>query len=97
MVEVKKEIIQKYERVMRVAKIARFYKKSMSTICTILKNTEEIRGLDAAKGVTRISKQWPRVLEDVEKLLLVWINKTQLADNDRELFLQEGKGLVQQP
>ena len=69
----------------------------MSTICTILKKKEEIRGLDAANGVMRISKQWPCVLEDVEKLLLVWINKTQLADNDRELFLQEGKGLVQQP
>ena len=56
-VEVKKEIIKKYERGMRVAEIARFYKKSTSTICSILKKKEEIRGLDAAKGVTRISKQ----------------------------------------
>ena len=30
MVEVKKEIMEKYERGMRVAEIARFYKKSMS-------------------------------------------------------------------
>ena len=51
-----------------MAKITRFYKKSMLTICTILKKKEEIRGLDAAKGVTRISKQRPRVLEDVAKL-----------------------------
>ena len=36
-VEVKKEIIEKHERSMRVADIARFYNKSMSTICTVLK------------------------------------------------------------
>ncbi|KAM6168259.1 tigger transposable element-derived protein 1-like [Erethizon dorsatum] len=89
-VEVKKEIIKKYERGMRVAEIARFYKKSTSTICTILKKKEEIRGLDAAKGVTRISKQRPRVLEDVEKLLLVWINEKQVAgDTMTENFICE--------
>ncbi|XP_005008025.1 tigger transposable element-derived protein 1-like [Cavia porcellus] len=75
---------------MRVAEIARFYKKSTSTICTILKKKEEIRGLDAAKGVTRISKQRPRVLEDVEKLLLVWINEKQVAgDTMTENFICE--------
>lgn len=51
---------------------------------------EEIRGTDAAKGVTRISKQRPRVLEDVEKLLLVWINEKQLAgDTVTENFICE--------
>ena len=33
MVEVKKEIIEKYERGMRVAKIVRFYKKYTSASC----------------------------------------------------------------
>ncbi|XP_023665526.1 histone-lysine N-methyltransferase EHMT2 isoform X7 [Paramormyrops kingsleyae] len=89
-VEVKKEIIEKHERRMRVADIARFYNKSTSTICTILKKKEEIRGLDAAKGVTRVSKQRPHVLEDVEKLLLVWINEKQLAgDTVTETFICE--------
>ncbi|XP_075913253.1 uncharacterized protein LOC116957625 isoform X2 [Petromyzon marinus] len=78
-VEVKKEIIDKHERGMRVADIARFFNKSTSTICTVLKKKEVIRRLDAAKGVTRVSKQRPPVLEDVEKLLLVWINEKQLA------------------
>lgn len=55
--EVKKEMIEKHERGMRVADIARFYNKSTSTICTILKKKEEIKGLDATKGVTRESKQ----------------------------------------
>ena len=68
--------------------IARLYKKS--TICTVLKKKEEIRGLDAGKGVKRISKQHPRDLEDVEKLLLVWINETQLAGN----ICWEAKGVV---
>ena len=53
--EVKKKTIEKYKRGMQVAKIARFY-KTASTICTILKKKEEVRGLDAAKGVMRISK-----------------------------------------
>jgi hypothetical protein len=70
-VEVKEEIIGKHEQGTQVASIARFYKKSTSTISTVLKETEELRGLDVAKGVTRVSQQRPRILEDVEKLLLV--------------------------
>ena len=62
-----------------MADIARFYNKSTSTICTLLKKKEEIKALDAGKGVTRVSKQRLRVLEDVEKLFLVWINEKQLA------------------
>jgi hypothetical protein len=45
-------------------------------------STEEARrtkGADVAKAVTRVSKQRPRILEDVEKLLLVWINEKQPA------------------
>jgi hypothetical protein len=75
--EVKKETIGKYEKAMQAAAIARFYKKSTSTISTVLKKKEELRGLDVAQGVTRVSKQRPRILEDVEKLLLVWINEKQ--------------------
>ena len=62
-----------------MAKIARFYKKSMSTTCTLLKNKEEIRGLDATQGITRISKQWPWFWKMAKKLLLVWINEKQLT------------------
>jgi transposase len=78
-VEVKKEINGKHEQGMQVAAIARFYKLSTSTISTVLKKPEELRGLDVAKAVTRVSKQRPRILEDVEKLLLVWINEKQAA------------------
>ncbi|XP_018410276.1 PREDICTED: tigger transposable element-derived protein 1-like [Nanorana parkeri] len=94
-VAVKKEIIDKYERGMRVTEIARLYKKSTSTICTILKKKEEIRGVDAAKGVTRISKQRPPILEDVEKLLLVWINEKKLAGDtvSENIICEKAKAL----
>ncbi|XP_071057066.1 tigger transposable element-derived protein 1-like [Onthophagus taurus] len=66
---------------MRVIELAKQYNKSTSTICTILKNKEKIKSIDAAKGLTvNVStKQRPRVMEEVEKLLLVWINEKQLA------------------
>ena len=72
-----KEIIGKHERGLGVADLAKLYGRSSSTICTILKK-EEIKKLDVAKGVTMITKQCPNLLEDVEKLLLVWINEKQL-------------------
>jgi hypothetical protein len=67
-VEVKKEIIGKHEKDVQVAPIARFYKKPTSTISTVLKKKKELRGLDVAKGDTRVSKQRPRILKDVDKL-----------------------------
>jgi Mor family transcriptional regulator len=94
-VEVKKKINGKHEQGMQVPTIARFYKKSMSMISTVLKKKEELRGLDVAKGVMRVSKQWPRILEDVEKLLLVWINEKQLAGDTvtENLICEKAKAL----
>jgi hypothetical protein len=54
-------------------------------ISTVLKKKEELRGLGVAKGVMRVSKQRPRILEDVEKFVLVWINEKQLGDIVTEL------------
>ncbi|UYV75956.1 hypothetical protein LAZ67_13001921 [Cordylochernes scorpioides] len=93
--EAKREMIEKHERGMRVTEIARFYKKSTSTICTILKKKKELSELDAAKGVTRLSKQRPRLLEEVEKLILVWINEKQLAGDTitQNLICEKAKAL----
>ncbi|XP_051785430.1 tigger transposable element-derived protein 1-like [Erpetoichthys calabaricus] len=77
-VEIKKEIIDKHERGVRVTELAKTYGRSTSTICTILKKKEQIKKLNVAKGVTVTSKHRPKLLEDVEKLLLVWINEKQL-------------------
>ncbi|KAJ7303346.1 hypothetical protein JRQ81_012289 [Phrynocephalus forsythii] len=75
LLEVKKEIIQKHQEGARVIDIAKRYGKNPSTIVTILKNKEKIIGREAAKGVSRISKNRPPVLDEVEKLLLVWIRE----------------------
>ncbi|XP_017772426.1 PREDICTED: uncharacterized protein LOC108559608, partial [Nicrophorus vespilloides] len=94
-VEVKKEIIGMHEQGMQVAAIARYYNKSTSTICTILKNKEQLMRLDVAKGVTRISKQRPRILEDIEKFLLEWI-KEQQREGDavtEQLICEKAKAL----
>ena len=55
------------------------YGKSKSTISSILAKKKEIKEADVAKGVNVLSKQRSQTMEDVEKLLLVWINELQLA------------------
>lgn len=69
--EVKEEMTEKHERGMRVSVIMKWYKVND------LHNSEEVRikRLDAAKRVTRVSKQWPRILEE-ENFLLLWIKKS---------------------
>ncbi|XP_040261456.1 uncharacterized PPE family protein PPE13-like [Bufo bufo] len=78
-IELKKEIIEKHDRGIRVTDLASEYKMAKSTISTILKNKAAIKGADVAKGVTMLTKQRTQVLEEVEKLLLVWLNEKQLA------------------
>lgn len=78
-IELKKEIVKKHECGTRVTDLALEYKMAKSTISTILKNKDAIKGADVAKGVTVLTKQRTQALEDVEKLLLVWLNEKQLA------------------
>lgn len=54
--ELKREIIEKHEQGVRVSDLARQYERSTSTICTILKQKESIKGITPAKGVKIISK-----------------------------------------
>ncbi|XP_069163284.1 tigger transposable element-derived protein 2-like [Procambarus clarkii] len=77
-VEVKKEIIAKHERGVHVTDLVREYGRSSSTICTILKRKEQFKTLEVAKGVTKVTKKHPKILEEVEKLQLVWMNERQL-------------------
>ncbi|XP_010623133.1 zinc finger and SCAN domain-containing protein 29 isoform X3 [Fukomys damarensis] len=78
-IELKKEIVEKHEHGIRVTDLASEYKMAKSTISTILKNKDAIKGADVAKGVTVLTKQRTQALEEVEKLLLVWLNEKQLA------------------
>ena len=62
----------------------------ISTISTFLKNEEMIKATNVAKGSKVISKQRPQIIEEVEKLLLVFINEKQLkgdrlSEKDKKL------------
>jgi len=89
-IEVKKEIIGKYENGVRVSNLASTYGIPKSTISTFLKNKEILKAADVAKGSKGISKQRPQIIEEVEKLLLVFINEKQLkGDSVSEAFICE--------
>nr|XP_020646629.1 tigger transposable element-derived protein 1-like isoform X3 [Pogona vitticeps]XP_020646630.1 tigger transposable element-derived protein 1-like isoform X3 [Pogona vitticeps] len=75
--EMKKEIIRKHDGGMRVIDLAREYRRNPSTIGTILKMREKILATNVTKGVARIVKNRPAVLEEVEKLLLIWMQEKQ--------------------
>ncbi|CAL7938614.1 unnamed protein product [Xylocopa violacea] len=94
-VQMKREIIEKRERGVNVADLARTYNRSTSTICTILKNKDKIKEVDASKGVTRISTQRLRILDDVERLLLRWINEKQLQGDaiNENIICQKAKAI----
>ncbi|XP_026576481.1 tigger transposable element-derived protein 1-like isoform X2 [Pseudonaja textilis] len=93
--KVKKEIIEKYERGMRVTDLAAEYNKPSSTISTILKQKVAIKAANVASGVTMLTKQRPQVLEEMEKLLLVWLNEKQLAgDSVSEAVIWEEARMI---
>ncbi|GBL65099.1 Tigger transposable element-derived protein 1 [Araneus ventricosus] len=77
-IELKREIIEKNEQGVRVTDLARQYGRSTSTICTVLKQKESIKGITPAKGVTIISKLRSSPHEKMEKLLMVWVTENQL-------------------
>ena len=70
-VEVKKVVIAKHENGVYVSDLAAEYGMTKSTISTIIKNNEVVKGVDVEKGVTVICSQKPPIPEEVEKLLLV--------------------------
>ncbi|CAH2253841.1 tigger transposable element-derived 1-like [Pelobates cultripes] len=75
---------------MRLTDPTKEYGRNASTIATILKVKEKITGMDAAKGIARVSKQQPPVVEEVEKLLLLWIEQKQCAvDTVTEVIICE--------
>lgn len=80
-IELKKEIVAKHETGMRVTGIATHFKLVKSTVCTILKNKDAIKAAEqgVARGVNVLTKQRSHIIEKVVKLLLIWINRKQLA------------------
>ena len=78
-VELKKELITKWEKSTRVSDLAVQYGMAKSTISTILKNREAIKAADVAKGVKSLTSKRLPAVEEAEELLIVRINEKQLA------------------
>ena len=81
MMDIKKEIITKNENCVRDSDLATQFGIAKSTISTILKNRETVKKADVARGVTVITKQRSQTIEELKKLLLIWINDIMLAGN----------------
>jgi hypothetical protein len=55
--EVKKEIVEKYEGDMRIQDLAAAYCMPRTTVSTIVKNKDVVNSANVAKGVKSITKQ----------------------------------------
>ena len=63
----------------RVSDLAAQYNMAKSTISTFLTNKEAIKAADFAKEVTIVhSKQRLQIMDEVEKLLLIWIREKEM-------------------
>ncbi|KAF2357783.1 Homeobox domain-like [Trinorchestia longiramus] len=80
-IELKKEVIAKFESEVRVSDLATQYSMAKSTVSTFLKKKEELEGLNVVKEVTSLTKKRPQILEEVKKLLVIFINEKQFRDD----------------
>ncbi|GFU48699.1 HTH CENPB-type domain-containing protein [Nephila pilipes] len=93
--EEKHEFIAKHERGVRIIDLANEYGRNPSTISTIIKQKEAIKKLQPSKGVTLISKQRTNIHDEMEQLLLLWIQEKQLAgDSVSEAIICEKAGAI---
>ena len=79
--------LAEHENGVCVSDLALKYGMPISTISAFFRNKEMI---NVAKGSNVISRQRPQIIEEVEKLLLGFINETQLkGDSLSEAFICE--------
>ena len=75
-VELKDKVITKFENSVRVSVLTVQYNMAKYTISAFLKNKAAIKAADVAKGVTIVhSRQMMQIMDEVEKLLLIWIRE----------------------
>ena len=80
--DIKHDIINKYERGARVVDLAAEYKRSPSTISTILRQKEAIKKVKPSKGISILSPLRNSINEKMEMLLMFWIKEKQLTEDD---------------
>ncbi|XP_050079802.1 tigger transposable element-derived protein 2-like [Anopheles maculipalpis] len=61
-----------------VIDLAREYNRNTSTIYSIQKDKEKLKAATVSKGVSRQSDKRSQAMDDVERLLLVWIDEKRL-------------------
>jgi hypothetical protein len=76
-----KSILAKHENGVRVPDLGSQFGMTSSTICNILKNVQTIKKDYVAGGMTVITKLRSQCIEEVVKLLLIWINDNTLGGN----------------
>ena len=79
MIKKKKEIIAKYETGVGVTDYTLLFKMPRMTISMVVRRKEAIKAASVAKDVKSVSKQLSQTLEEVEKLLYIWINEKHLT------------------
>nr|XP_023656335.1 tigger transposable element-derived protein 1-like isoform X2 [Paramormyrops kingsleyae] len=95
-VELKKEIIEKFEGGKTQKELAIEYNMAKSTLSTFLKKREDIKKAVVAKGVKSITaKNRPKTMEKMEHLLFIWINQKQLAGDSisQAMICEKAKAL----
>lgn len=94
----KKEIIEKHENGIRIVDLAAKYNMATSSIATILKNKEVIKAAEVATGVKILSSQRNVLNEQMEKLLIVWINEKQISGNKmtQKIVCEKARSLYSQ-
>ncbi|XP_066531040.1 tigger transposable element-derived protein 1-like [Hoplias malabaricus] len=94
-INMKIEIIKKHGEGMRVVDLAKEYGRNKSTICTIIKQKETLLATKPAKGLKIISKRRSNLNDDMEELLLLWLQEKQLAgDSVRESIIREKARII---
>lgn len=95
MIELKMKIIQKYDSSIKISETSRMCGKSPSRISSVVVKSESVKGENVAKGMNVLTKQRLQTIEDVEDLLLIWINKKQFdADSFSEYIICENAWLL---
>ena len=83
----KKKEITKYENGACVLCLMREFQLAKSTITTISKKKEVIKGANVAKSVVYLSPQQSQVLEEVEKLLMMWLGERKCTYHNFDITL----------
>ncbi|BFZ12502.1 hypothetical protein BsWGS_15541 [Bradybaena similaris] len=78
-IETKQEIINKYEKGIRLVDLAKEYGHNPSTIGTILKQKEALTAATLSKGLSIMSKRRSSAHDEMERLLLLWIKEKEIA------------------